>query len=334
LTRKNPEHGYLLGIDIGNSKTHALISDLKGNVLGFGNTGCGSYEVLGFEGMSKALNHVAKEALFNAKLMKLDISAMGFGIAGYDWPMEKQIMIEAIKSLGINSNYDFVNDAVIGLLAGAEKGWGIAVDAGTGNNVRGRDQFGRVGRITGNGVRFGEIGGAAELVWRAQVAAAYAWTQRGPETKLTQMFMEYAKVKSEAALIEGLAMERIHLSPSIARDIFHLAAEGDEIAQKIVKFSARELGLNVNAVIRQLDLQDSSFDVILIGSLFKAGEIYIQPLRETIHEFAPNAQLVSLSVPPVVGAILLAAEVIQLQTETIRDRLITSTRIVLSSIEN
>jgi len=298
LTRKNPEHGYLLGIDIGNSKTHALISDLEGNVLGFGNTGCGSYEVLGLEGMSKALNLVAKEALCNAKLMKSDISAMGFGIAGYDWPMEKQIMIEAIKSLGINSNYDFVNDAVIGLLAGAEKGWGIAVDAGTGNNVRGRDQFGRVGRITGNGVRFGEIGGAAELVWRAQVAAAYAWTQRGPETKLTQMFMEYAKVES------------------------------------IVKFSARELGLNVNAVIRQLDLQDSSFDVILIGSLFKAGEIYIQPLRETIHEFAPNAQLVSLSVPPVVGAILLAAEVIQLQTETIRDRLITSTRIVLSSIEN
>ncbi|MEA3326697.1 MAG: BadF/BadG/BcrA/BcrD ATPase family protein [Chloroflexota bacterium] len=331
MTNQNMEQGYLLGVDVGNSKTHTLISDLSGNVLGFGETGCGSYEVLGLEGMSKALNQAAQKALFDAKLNKSDITAMGFGIAGYDWPMEKQIMIKAIESLGIKSAYEFVNDVVIGLLAGASKGWGIAVDAGTGNNVRGQDQSGRIGRITGNSVRFGEIGGAAELVWRAQIAATYAWTQRGPETKISQVLMEYAEVESDEALIEGLAMEKIHLSPIIARDIFRLAAEGDEVADSIVNFSARELGLNVNAVIKQLDLQELTFDVVLIGSTFKAGEIYIQPLRETIHGFAPKAQLVPLSVPPVVGAVLLASEVIQLRTEAIRERLITSTKIILSN---
>jgi len=333
LTKQSTNQGYLLGIDIGNSKTHALISDLSGNVVGFGQTGCGSYEVLGKEGMANVLNQVAQEALSDAKLNKPDIVAMGFGIAGYDWPTEKQIMIEAIESLGIKTAYEFVNDAVIGLLAGASKGWGIAVDAGTGNNVRGRDQFGRIGRITGDGGLFGEIGGAAELVWLAQVAATYAWTQRGPETKITQMFMDYADVASEDALIEGLAMKQIQLSPSIAQDVFRLAAEGDGVAQNIVKFSASELGLNVNAVIRQLNIQDLSFDVVLIGSIFKSGEIFIQPLKETIHEFAPKAQLISLTVPPVVGAVLLAVEVIQLRAEEIRERLIKSTQKILSSAE-
>ncbi len=294
--------------------------------MGFGRTGCGSYEVLGQEGMAKALIQVAEDALNDAGLEKSQISGMGFGIAGYDWPSEEKIMVEAIEALDIQSPYKFANDAVIGLLAGASEGWGIAVDAGTGNNVRGRDQSGKVGRITGNGALFGEIGGAAEMVWLAQVAVTYAWSNRGPNTKLTQLFFDYANVHSEGDLIEGLAMEMIRLSPSLARDIFQLAADGDEVAGEIVNYCATELGCNVNAVIRQLNIQGLTFDIVLIGSVFKAGEIYIRPFRETIHEFAPGAHLISLSIPPVVGSIVLAAEVVGLQDVGFRTQLIKSVK--------
>jgi len=332
MITKSPTR-YLLGIDVGNSKTHALISNLSGNIIGFSEIGCGSYEAIGQEGFIKALQVVTQKAIDSANIESSDICGMGFGIAGYDWPTEKPIMDAGIKALGLNIPYAYVNDAVIGLLAGSVEGWGIAVDAGTGNNVRGRDKAGREGRITGNGIWFGEFGGAAELVWRAAVMATYAWSQRGPKTQLTQMFIDQTKANTEDELIELFAMHQLRPSPVLAKEIFRLAAEGDKIAIEVVNWNAKELGLNVNAVIRQLQIQDQTFEVVLIGSIFNVGEAYISPLSNTIHHFAPKAILKRLTVPPVVGAVLLAAETIGLIPGQIREDLIKSTELYLTNIE-
>jgi len=207
------------------------------------------------------------------------------------------------------------------------------VDAGTGNNVRGRDENGRQGRITGNGMWFGEFGGAGELVWRAIVMTTYAWSQRGPKTHLTQMFMDYSEVNSEDKLIEMFAMHQLQPSPILAKEIFRLAAEGDLVASEIINWNANELGLNVNAVIRQLNMQDQAFEVVLIGSIFNAGEAYVAPLRITIQKFAPQAKLVRLSIPPVVGSVLLAAETIGLSARQIRKGLIKSTQSYIARLE-
>lgn len=334
MQKNHRKHGYLLGIDTGTSKTHALITDLSGNALGFGDSGCGNYEVVGIEGFIQAINQSAAAALQNAGLDKGEVIGMGFGFSGYDWPSEKGIMENAIHTLGIEAPYQFVNDVVIGLIAGTSQGWGVAVDAGTGNNVRGRDKHGRIGRITGNSVRLGEFGGAGEIVWRATIAVTYAWTQRGPKTKLTQLLMDFAEVHSEDALIEGLAMDHIHLPPALSRQIFNLAEAGDLVAKEVVTTSAKDLAENVNAVIRQLSLQSLEFEVILIGSVFKAGEIYIKPFRKMIHSFAPKAKLRRLTEPPVVGSILLASETINLRPPGFRKNLIHSTNKMLSKLTN
>ncbi len=315
---------YLLGVDTGSSKTHAIISDFSGYIVGFGEAGCGNYEIVGENSFQETLKYTINKAISSSKIEKQDIASMGFGFSGYDWLSEKPIMVNAIKSLGINCPYQFVNDVTLGLIAGSSAGWGIAADAGTGNNVRGRNKHGKIGRITGNGVKFGELGGASELVWRGMVAAIYAWTLRGPKTKLTQLFMTQASVDSEDALIEGLAVNKINLPSKLAKDIIQLAKDGDYAAQEAVKVNAQELGLNVNAVVRQLEFQEIRFEVVMIGSVFKAGEIYTKPFTETILKFAPKAEFIPLSVPPVIGAILLAAETISLKPKKIRDTLVQS----------
>ena len=327
-----PTSGNLLGVDVGNTKTHALITDISGSVVGLGKAGCANHEVIGIEGFAAELTAAVEDALHSAGLVTADISAMGFGIAGYDWPSQVPIMETAIQSLGINCPYLYVNDAVIGLIAGSSEGWGVAVDAGTGNNVRGRDQHGKEGRITGNSIRFGEIGGAGELVWRAMVAVTYAWTKRGPKTRLTQLMMEFAEVESEDALIEALATDQVDLSPSLAIEVFSLAAAGDPVAQEVVQESAHELAENTVAVIRQLAFQKRNFEIVLIGSVFKAGELYIQPFRERIHQFAPHAHLINLKVPPVVGAVLLAAEAAGLGPASLRQHLLEATKLAFPEI--
>ena len=64
-----------------------------------------------------------------------------------------EIMPMGLRRLKYPAPYAFVNDVEIGIYAGTKAGWGVAVDAGTGNNVRGRDETGRTGRITGNSAR-------------------------------------------------------------------------------------------------------------------------------------------------------------------------------------
>jgi len=330
LVNSNYDKGFLLGVDTGTSKTHALVSDLSGNAMGFGESGPGNYEIVGETGLINVLSQATEQALQMAKIDKCDLRAMSFGISGYDWPSERPIMERAIESLGIRCVYDYDNDATIGLIAGAPEGWGIAVDAGTGNNVRGRDKAGRIGRITGNSIWFGEIGGGGEMVWLAMIAAIYAWTSRGPKTKLTQILMDFAELDSEDALIEALALNHLNLPPYLAEEIIRLAYEGDLVAKEVVTRTAQELALNVNAVIRQLDLQSMRFDIVLIGSIFKAGKIYLDPFRETIHQFAPKANLIHLNVPPVVGAVLLAAETYGLDLKGLRTNLLKTTKRLLA----
>jgi N-acetylglucosamine kinase-like BadF-type ATPase len=322
---------YLLGIDIGNSKTHALLATLSGEAVGFAEAGCGSYEVLGAEGYTQAMQEITSLVLANAGASKADIAGMGFGIAGYDWPSEHALHAAGIEALGIAAPNAFVNDVEIGIYAGAEAGWGIAVDAGTGNNVRGRDAQGRTGRITGNSFHFGEFGGGSELIGRTVIAVSYAWTGRGPQTALTQAFLDFFGLDNVDDLMEGLAMQQLQPLPPLAEAIFQVASAGDAVARDVINWNARELAESTKAVIRQLSLEDSSFEVVLVGSLFKAGEIFLAPFREAITAFAPGAKLVRLSVPPVVGAVLLAAEKAGIPLKSIRRRLIQTTEEHLTS---
>ncbi|NLN70847.1 MAG: hypothetical protein GX142_08730 [Chloroflexi bacterium] len=320
---QNP-HGFLLGVDVGSSKTHALITDTSGKALGLGIAGCGNYEVVGLEGFKYAIQTAAQNACKQASVHYQDVLGMGLGIAGYDWPSQDKLMIETIEALGVGCPYHYVNDVELGLIAGSSSGWGIAVDAGAGNNVRGKDQTGKIGRITGNSVYSGEIGGGGEMVWLAQVGVTHAWTQRGPKTALTQALISFAEVNSEFELIQGLATRQIHLPPTLAETVFQIANEGDQLAQEIINTSARELALNVNAVIKQLGFEGHTFDLVLIGSIFQSGDIYLNPFSEIVHSFAPNARLVQLSTPPVAGSILLAAQTAGIHPNTIKETLVDS----------
>jgi len=315
------ERNLLLGVDAGTSKTHAVITDRLGNVLGFGKSGCGNYEVVGLEGMSASINKAVQHAFQISGTNKSDLLAMGFGLAGYDWPSEREIMIKAIEALEIPADYDLVNDVEIGLIAGTQHGVGIAVDAGSGNNIRGRNKVGAIGRITGNGMSFGELGGASEIVWQAVIAATYAWTKRGPETGLSDLLKSHLGVESNDSLIEGLATGKFLPSPAIAKDIFRLAIAGDSVPMEIIIRSAQELAKNVNAVIKQLNLEKDEFDIVTMGSVFKAGEIYSKPFRESILQFAPKANIFPLQVFPVVGAILLAADKASILTDDFRQKI-------------
>jgi N-acetylglucosamine kinase-like BadF-type ATPase len=312
---------YFLGADIGGSKTHVLVSDEKGQTLGFGEAGAGNHETVGYEGFVASLTKAARGALATAHLAVDQISAAGFGVSGYDWPCERQDTLDAIGKLGLNCPVEAVNDAMIGLVAGSEEGWGLAMVSGSGCNCWGRDRSHRLAHMTGAGWGFAEGAGAGELVEEAIRKVSLAWSRRGPATRLTQEFIRYAGAKNADDLLEGLVMERYHIYAEAAPLVFTVAREGDIPARAAIEWAGRELGSLAVGVIRQLGFESLVFDAIMVGSMFNGGALLINPMRQVILDTAPKARLVQLTVPPVVGAVLLGMEQVHVPTLTNRQAL-------------
>lgn len=300
---------YYLGADLGSTKTHTLIVDERGRAIGFAESGPGNHETVGYDGMYQSMQDGMAQALHVAGLHKQDVTGAGFGVSGYDWPSEAWATRSVIDRLGLRAPCLFVNDTVPGLVAGSEEGWGVVVVSGTGSNCRGWDrQHEREGRVTGHGVLMGEGAGASELMHRCMQIIGYSWTKRLPQTALADAMIAHVGAKDLEDLLRGYTTHEYHIGASAAPIVFRVAEDGDRVARDLIHWAGMELGEMANAVIRQLEFENLSFDVVLTGSMFDGGPMLIEPMRETIHKFAPAARLVRLSVPPVIGAVLLGME--------------------------
>ena len=310
---------YFLGIDVGSSKTHALITDETGHCIGFGKSGGGNHQGVGYE----RLEQVLKESFAGAKQMSglenARIAAAGFGVAGYDFPSDRAGHLQAIAALGLFCPMEVVNDGMNGLLAGATRGIGVNVTAGSSNNCRGRNKDGKEGRVTGNGIRFGEFGGALEIVERGLQMVSYAWIKRIPPTTLTKIYVEAVGAEDAMDLIDGLSSGRYHLSSRLVMQVMEAARAGDAAAQDVVRWAGEELGWLAVSVARQIEMENDEVEIIQSGSVFEAGEIIISPMRNLVLQHCPKAKMIRLDGPPAVGAVILGMEQVNFDGYAVRD---------------
>jgi len=320
---------YFLGIDVGSSKTHALIVDETGRCIGFGKAGAGNHQGVGYDG----LENVLKEAFSSAQKMsgvdKAHIAGAGFGVAGYDFPSDRELHLHAISRLGLSCPVEVVNDGMNGLFAGTTHGVGVNVTAGSSVNCRGKNKDGIVGRIVGNGMQFGENGGAVEIVQRGLQMVNYAWIKRIAPTALTQIYLNATGAKDEMDLMEGLSNEQYHLYPFIAVDVIAAARQGDHAAQDVLNWAGEELGMLAVAVARQIEMENDEVEIVQSGSIFEAGELISKSMHKTILNHCPKAILKRLDGPPVVGAVILGMEQARFDGYKIRDKMIQTAKEIL-----
>ncbi|MCX6058692.1 MAG: hypothetical protein NTW69_11145 [Chloroflexi bacterium] len=320
---------YFLGIDVGSSKTHALISDETGACIGFGKAWGGNHQGVGYDG----LKNVLKESLDQARKMACvsadQIAGAGFGVAGYDFLSDRVPHLEAIASLGLSCPVEVVNDGANGLFAGATGGIGVNVTSGSSNNCRGRNKYGKEGRIVGNGASFGEYGGAIEIVQRGLQFVNYAWINRIPPTVLTKTYMNALGAKDEMDLMEGLSTEQYHLFPFLALEVINAAKAGDSAARDILHWSGQELGWLAVSVARQIEMENDEVEIIQSGSVFEAGEIITNPMRDVVMKHLPKARIIRLDGPPVVGAVILGMEQVHFDGYAVRKKMIQTAKEII-----
>ena len=320
---------YFLGIDVGSSKTHALIVDEAGQCIGFGKAWGGNHQGVGYDGFLAVIEESFNGALQMSGVERAHIAGTGFGVAGFDFPSDREAHFNEIAKLGLSCPLDIVNDGVNGLLAGAERGIGVNVTAGSSNNARGRNKDGKEGRIVGNGWNFGELGGGIEIVQYGLQKVNHAWIKRIPPIALTQIYLDATTAKDEMDLMEGLSSERYHLFPFIAVQVIQAARDGDAAAREVVRWAGEELGWLAVSVARQIAMENDEVQVIQSGSIFDAGEIITEPMKDIVLSHCPKAKMIRLDGPPVVGAVMLGMEQAGFDGYAVRDAAVRTAKVIV-----
>jgi N-acetylglucosamine kinase-like BadF-type ATPase len=317
-----------LGVDVGGTKTAALLADDQGQALGRGSAGPGNWEMIGWDGMAVTVQEAVRGALAEAGASMAEVATAGMGMAGLDWPSQLQPHLDALRVLGLRRQPVLVNDAALGIPAGSAEGWGVSIESGTSCNCRGWTRGrAREGRALGcGGLWSGEAAGGVEIVRRAMSAAAFAWMRRGPSTALSESFTRASGAGSLAGFMELAGSGGFKPDARWAGLVFEAARAGDAPALEILSWAGTELGEMACGVIRQLGIEREAFDVVCIGSIFAGHPLIIRSLGLTVLAAAPGARVVRCEEPPVVGGVLLGMQEAGMETGPVRERLLRSVR--------
>lgn len=304
----------VLGMDVGASHTRAVLMDESGQVRGVGHAGSGNWEGVGLEGARRAYAAALDEALADAGLMREAIAASAYGLAGLDWPSDVGRLEPVIASLDVPGPREMVNDVFLPLRAGTADGIGLAAIAGSGAKVVGRNRAGRTASTFGAGYPFTDWGGAWDIATAAVHAVALAYRGMGPSTELAERMQMVAGVSETIELLERVMRRQVDVGGRFAPHVFACAANGDAVAQGIVRRAGKTIGANVLSVARELDMLGAPFDLVTAGGVFSSrSPLLYQSLSQSLHKGAAQVHVVQWNAPPVVGALLLALDLLRLR---------------------
>lgn len=300
----------IIGVDVGGTKTEAIVMDFAGNVLARTTVGCGNWENIGLDAARVLYADVVQRVLAIAGVPATAIVAHGWGVAGLDWPSDRARILPLVEPLVPHASAVIVNDAFLPLRAGSRFAYGIGVIAGTGSTVAGIGVDGQQYRTFGMGGLWGDFDGAYGLVYAAIQQLAVAHYKNHAPTVLHEFLCDWAGYSSLPEIAE--AMSRGTLTRDLATFapfVMQAAMLADPIASGVVTDAAYVLARNASAVAQQLGLVVHEFDVVLAGGVaLGAPRFFMDVFRRHMLQVAPRAVVTMLAHQPVFGAVLLAAD--------------------------
>ncbi len=301
----------VIGVDGGASKTHALVLDEAGTVLGFGAAGCGNHQVRGLKAAVGEVEKAVTGALSGMDGSALPVDFASFCLAGADLEEDYVMLRQAMEGLNLAVKVAVRNDTMAVMRSGLTRSWGVGVICGAGFNAAGRSMDGREQILPALGAISGDWGGGYSLSEGIIRLIMRAWDGRGKPTMLTGMVLDALNLNSEDELLRGLYHDKIPYPKRLGLVplLFEAALAGDEPARGLVTKMAEEVALAANTFIRRCELEETDVEVVLGGSVFKGkGPLLIDTIKTLVHARYPLAKIIRPRYEPVAGAALLALE--------------------------
>ncbi len=302
-SQDSPGARFVMGVDGGATKTLAAVLDLQQQTLHLGHGGSSNPDSVGAHTATDSLVRATDEAIGRAGIEREQLDAAVLAIAGTD-----TVAVAAHVRERCPSAWVVVNDVVGAWAAATDARPGVGVISGTGSNVLGVGPDGRAWRAGGWGHVLGDEGSGYWLAVQSIKAALADREASGPQTRLSAAAIDFFDVQGVEALATLVYAEPLSKGEiaAFAIETARVAYAGDEVARGLYARAAEELAKQIAAVVEQTALT-GEFPVGLIGSAFKAGELFVSPLAAAIHELAPQAQVAVVEMAPVGGCVLLAA---------------------------
>lgn len=291
----------LIGADVGGTKTAVAVSE-DDKILGRAEGPGGAVRPGRALVAATTIAEVVRRALAAAGRLTGDVLVVGAAGAGRE--PERDELRKALRAENLAANVVVTTDIDIALTAAFSDGPGIVVSAGTGSVAVGRDQAGKRHRIGGYGWQMGDEGSGYAIGRAALGAVSRAADARSPKTALSDRILRATKSSDLDALIRWAATASPSEVAALAPHVLAVAAGGDQLAQGITDYAARELSQLAICLLPKMDLTPP-VRVAVTGGLL-APE---QPLRKTLlAKLAeePAFQTTDTPVDAVAGALRLA----------------------------
>jgi len=304
----------VIGVDGGGTKTACAVADMEGNLLGLGFAGPSNYLRLagGAREAAQTVRDAVEAAMRGAgsdtpasgyRIRVAQLALGGVGIDGVNVAMTEAARAE------LDAERVYVeNDAAAGLAAGVGELYGVVTVAGTGSIAMAVDRAGRRARSGGWGYRIGDEGSGQHIGRLGLTAVTRAHDGRGPATSLVGRALARYGIDTPDDLRSVMYRQPVNNRDiaDFCLDVAAAAQEGDAVALGIMEHAGRELALAACAAARALGMDDGEFPVAPCGSVFKAGDVILDPFDGELTRLAPGARVVYAPYPPVVGAVILA----------------------------
>ena len=224
-------NGYFLGVDVGATKTHALLAEASGRAVGFGEAGPGNPFHVGHDGLLRAITSRNGAGAPERECLGHEDPGRRLGIAGYNWPSEHPALSRTVQALGLSVP---VTDRQRCDHRSARRRPG-----GLGDRSRRGDPL-QLPRLGSRAERRGVSSASGWAKRRRQDARRAgnlrrrpAIHRRGPDTSLTAAFVAAAGAGGLDDLLEGLTSGRYALTASAAPIVFAEAGRGDPVAVEL-----------------------------------------------------------------------------------------------------
>lgn len=300
---------FFLAMDVGGTKTDYVLADETRELA---RVRTGTIKRLRTDARTATANleQALAELTASSGVSMDSITRTCVGTAGESVPLVSDWLRESLTAR-VSGELILIGDVEIALDAAFHGGAGVLAMAGTGSNVAGRTNDGKLTTAGGWGPALSDQG-SGHRIGLEGLRAAFLAKDEGRSTLLLDAVLEFWQLASLDILVEYANSNPEPDFSRLTEVILRCAYRGDEVAAEVLRKEGEDLAWLVRLVIRRLQAASAaagSSEPYRLPSLAFTGSIMekVQPVRDALiaavrTEF-PAIQTLDGVIDPLAGAV-------------------------------
>lgn len=301
---------FLLAVASSGTKTRALCTDLKGQVIGEGESGPTNLTATSVGAASFNLREAVRQATESIQSQTPQFACLVMGLSGMDTPVEQQLAQKVFADVLAHwsiAQFRLVHSSEIILESGTDNPNAVVITSGTGSVCFGRNIEGQTARTGGMDQLLTDQGSGYMIGRQILREAVKSFDGRRAKSILESLVCGYFHIDSIAEL-----KDRVNNPPLSKSEIAELVSvglqaleQGDSLAQWIFDHANESLVSMAATVVKKLQLESRQIDCVVAGSVMSISYIR-EHFRENMQLICPAIRIIDPVQTPVHGAVKLA----------------------------